>query len=430
MKSIYKYLQSITWLRRLHQWYYSNIRILIWDQWRRILLARVHYWLLLNKVRITYGKRKLRVIFPVSNVAKWKCQSLYDLMQKSDKYEPIVALTPMDIEVDKSSEEQTEILEKNKKFFDERGCKWVVAYDPATRNYKKFSEFGADIVWYTQPWNIDVGQDAYKTSKHALTCYVPYFVQNYGGLDMDCEPMFHRMQWRHFTLSESWAKVFMEYQGRKRSGVVKGLGHPMLDNFYIHKDENHERRYVIYAPHWSCNTLERYSTFLKNGREILDLAKNHPEISWVFKPHPTLRNRLITGGLWPKDDVDAYYKEWESLGSSCYDGNYIELFQKSVAMITDCASFLVEYACTGNPIIHLVSSNAKYQPHPIAAKLFGSYYQAHNWDEFRNHFDRVILGGDDYKREERLAAVNDMRLLDNYAAKNILDYLDKEFAST
>ena len=162
---------------------------------------------------------------------------------------------------------------------------------------------------------------------------------------------------------------------------------------------------------------------------MLLLAKAHPEIKWLFKPHPTLRYRLINGNLWSEKEVDAYYTEWEKLGASCYDGNYVSLFMKSYAMITDCASFLVEYACTGNPIIHLISSNAKYQPHPIAAKLFGSYYQAHNWDEFEKHFEDVVLKKNDYKKDERLAAVKDMRLIDNYAAKNILDYLDKVFSS-
>ena len=97
-------------------------------------------------------------------------------------------------------------------------------------------------------------------------------------------------------------------------------------------------------------------------------------------------------------------------------------------MITDCASFLVEYPCTKMPIIHLVSSNSKYSVHPISQRLFSSYYQAHTWNEFVNHFSKVIIEGDDYKREERLAEVKRMRLLDTNAAENIVKYLDSILA--
>lgn len=423
--SCYKSIKQNRHLRGVHQWYWRVIREEFWFQWRLIPILRLRYFFRLRAVRNVYGVRKIRVAFPVSNLAKWKEQSLYDAMLSSGKFEPFIALTPMDIESEKSHSEKCAIIAKNNEFFSKNGMHVEIAYDLQRGTCLSFSVFRPDIVWYTQPWKIDPIQSPYQASKTALTCYTPYFVQNYGGLDLDCGPRFHRHLWRHFTLNEQWAKVFMRYQGLRRAGESVGLGHPMLD--IIKKSDGSakgSRPVVIYAPHWSCDVGERFSTFLKTGRDILQYAKQHAEISWVFKPHPSLKVTLIKHCGWSEADVARYYGEWESLGDSCYDGGYVELFEKSTCMVTDCASFLIEYACTGKPIIHLISSNAAYEPHAIAQKLFMSYYQVHNWEEARNVFEKVVVEGDDYKKNIRHRAVQEMKLLDNNASRNIYDYLD------
>ena len=96
-------------------------------------------------------------------------------------------------------------------------------------------------------------------------------------------------------------------------------------------------------------------------------------------------------------------------------------------MITDCASFLTEYGCTGRPVIHLISSNSLYKPHPISARLYDTYYKARNWDELMGHFQSVVIDGDDYKRDVRLSALDSMQLRCDNAANNIVTYLDKVF---
>ena len=143
---------------------------------------------------------------------------------------------------------------------------------------------------------------------------------------MDCLTLFHRGLWRHFTLNEHWAKVFMAAQGRfLRSGTVVGLGHPMLDQFkVVTKMDKETKPCIIYAPHWSCGVGECYSTFLQYGHRILELAKQHSELKWVFKPHPTLRFVLEKENLMTKDEIEAYYAGWAKIGLVNEDGEYVE----------------------------------------------------------------------------------------------------------
>lgn len=357
-------------------------------------------------------------------------QSILDMMIRSEYYEPIIALTMMDIEKNLTRDCQRTLMADFHRHFEPMGVQCVDAFDIKTGDYIPLSAYTPDIVWYQQPWHVHEIQSPVAASKFALTCYVPYFVQNYGGLDMDCLTLFHRELWRHFTLNQQWADVFMREQDATggRAGEVVGMGHPILDQIAGFVNCKGRREYVIYAPHWSCDTSERFSTFLENGEKMLKLARQHPEIKWVFKPHPSLRDTLINYCNWSCTRVDYYYASWEALGLVCYSGDYAEIFKHSRAMITDCASFLVEYACTGRPLIRLVSPNARYSPHPISAKLFETYYQAHDWNEFMAQFNEVVMGGKDSKRDERLAAVREMRLCDTRAAKNILDYLAGVFS--
>lgn len=399
-------------------------------QYLRIAILRANYRRGLKRIRAKYGKKKIKVVFLLSNPSKWKVQSLYDAMMASDKYEPIVAITAMDTEMRLNEEELNAHIATVKQFLEKRGCSYVMAYSNAGQNFSPMKAFDADLVWYTQPWDIVENQDVAETSKHALTCYTPYFVQNYGYLPMDCGQTLHRLVWRHFTLNKYWAHEFMKYIGFWKAGKVLGLGHPMLDSFNKRNGDIEKcgTKTVIYAPHFSCNTGECYSTFLHNGEKILNLAKSHPEIKWIFKPHPSLYQTLIRKCGWEEQKARGYYDEWRAFAKVCMDGEYVKLFQDSSCLITDCGSFLVEYACTKHPIIHLISSNVKINPHPVSAKLFATYYQAHNWDEFIGHFDKVVLKGHDSQKAERLKVVTEMNLLDVNAAKNIVEYLDKEFA--
>ena len=97
---------------------------------------------------------------------------------------------------------------------------------------------------------------------------------------------------------------------------------------------------------------------------------------------------------------------------------------ESRAMITDCGSFLTEYACTGKPIIHLVSSTAKLKPLKPSADLYATYYQVHNVKELDEALDSVVVKALDPNRERRLTKVREAGLLDNYAAQNIMDELE------
>ena len=204
----------------------------------------------------------------------------------------------------------------------------------------------------------------------------PYFISN-SHAKLEAGGRFQNLMWRYYVLNDDLVKEYTPIMGNKGKNL-KPVGYPTLDTYY--SDEyTFEKKYIIYAPHWSVggNAELNYATFEWNGEYILNYAKSHPEFKWIFKPHPNLANSLLKFEVWTKDKIDKYYAEWESIGIKYEGSDYFDLFKQSIVLITDCGSFLAEYMPTQNPVILLCS--AKATPYNFLAQKVTKYY----YKEFR-----------------------------------------------
>ena len=415
--------------------------------WWRLAGCAIRQFVVSTKVRRRYGRklralrravqdRPVRVLFFVSDVSKWKGQSVYDLMDWSPSYSPVVVVFPQDEEIAAGEQVIRTTQETKLAFFRERRMSVRSQWDVEQNRMIPIGANEADIVFYQQPWFMPDNMQPDAVSRIALTFYFPYFVlNNRNNLDSGLEigQWFHRMLFGHIVFSEEVKSLYEMLIGGgrlRRAGKFLPFGHPMMDNFLLRSSKIAKRGYVIYAPHFSISygsyePILKYATFVWSGREILKYAKEHPKIKWVFKPHPGLKLALLKSGLMTVNEVEEYYGEWERIGTTCYTAAYVDLFLGSRAMITDCGSFLTEYAATGNPIIHLENPNSNVRAHPVLEQLYATYYKASNAVEMLKAFDSVLIQEKDPKKEIRQERVRAAGLCDNYAAKNIMTYLDR-----
>ena len=198
---------------------------------------------------------------------------------------------------------------------------------------------------------------------------------------------------------------------------LKVTGQPFLDYFRL--NPSGESKYTIYAPHWTVAKQGiAYGTFEWNGKFMLEYAKKHPEKNWVFKPHPLLFKALIDQGIMTVGEVQNYYNEWGNIGFRYESGDYLELFNNSQMLITDCSSFLGEYFMTEKPVIHLISPFATPYNKTVN-RVIKHYYRAENIEDLKTLLER--LPEHDTMKEERMRAVEELGFKNNYASKNILD---------
>lgn len=403
----------------------------------KVLVCKWRYWRLRRAARRKPKGEKIRVLFIVSEIAKWKEQSLYELMEASGEFYPIVGLSAWNNQGAHrlTSDEFQKVQILAEQFFDSLGDRHVrtVTVENGVCVYHELSEFKPDIVFYTEQWGPCPRQHPWEVSRYALTCFLPYYVPDFGIIRIDCHQQVERLSDTYFCLGESWARTYrsaMRTISRAARYVV--TGHPALDEFNRNQGRQPKENYVIYAPHFAYphpKQLDFYliGTFDWNGMQILEYAEAHPEIKWVFKPHPVLRRTLLETGVMTKDEIESYYNRWAKIAKVSTDSNYQELFLESRVMITDSGSFLPEYGSTGRPVIRLICARNRHIPPAAAKNVYDTYYNVNNIDEMFKTFKLVIENGQDPNRETRLEAVQKAGLCGVNASENIVKYIMELF---
>ena len=381
-----------------------------------------NYSELIAKLKTKSKNSKITIGFLVDEKAKWKNEFLYKELQKTEIFEPLVIVTKKYEGYNPQDEQTIDDYIDNIKFFQENGYNVKIGYDYTKKQYVNINDFHCDILFYQHPWDWFPSQSVASSCKNSITCYVPYFIPT-SYFPSEYNRPLHRYVFRHYILNKS-IKNFYEKQLGHKIPNLRIVGHPVLDSLQeklTKKRTKNKKITVLYAPHWSIGDRDnnlKWGTFEWSGKFILDYAKQHPELNFIFKPHPVLKRRIEVCEVMTPDEIETYWNEWRKIGRVCEDSNYIDLFSESDFMITDSGSFLTEYALTGNPIIHLCSpTGMKYNY--FVQKLCSTYYSAYNKDELLKHLSDLI-NNNDYKKEIRLNTVKQLNLIGVNASKNII----------
>lgn len=397
------------------------------------LLLKYKYWRTISQLRKVYSKRKIVVAFCVSDIAKWKSQFLFDQLARTETYRPVIFIYPYAPDFQCKGSTIEELLLTKINFFKAKGMEVVNVWDGSSNKCVIPEDYRPDIVFYQQPWDIPPFPTPSVIADYALSFYIPYYLVNNLDLELETGQLLHRLVFGYIVQNDQLANFYKpELKKRHYAGRCLGLGHTIVDNL-TSKVAEQEEDYVVYAPHFSFPVpgVERplfYSTFLENGKLILEFAKQHPEIKWVFKPHPLLKVELKKTHVWSDSEVDAYYAEWAKVGLVCETSDYIEHFQRSSAMITDCGSFLTEYSCMDKPLIRLYYHKDNLPPNPILEKLYSTFYYAHNNEELKELLESVICQHQDPNKAARHEEVVRVGLNSSDTSRKIINYLDSLFS--
>ena len=396
----------------------------------RIMKCKHHYARVLKRIQAKSADEKIKVLFVVCEIAKFKCGKLFEEMRDSGWFDPVIALSAWNEQSLLSDDQLEEEFLRAENFFDGLGYRHIRTVKTHPRICSDLSEFNPDIVFYSEPWGPCGRQDSESVSRFALTCFVPYYVPNYGNFEVESQQPVHKFLYRYFTLP-FWADYFKDKsKWWDHASKFVPSGHPALDFFSRQKDYVPTKNYIVFAPHHSIkhprSTMPWFlSTFDWTGRPILEYAKKHPEQHWVFKPHPILRKEVVVAGMMTKEEVDAYYAEWEKIGTVCYDSDYQELFLESSVIITDSGSFMTEAGATGRPVVRLISPANELTPLPPSKKIYDTYYEVRTLDDMYRIFKSVIEDGLDPKREKRHKAIEESGIWNADASQYIVAYLRK-----
>lgn len=300
---------------------------------------------------------KINVAFMAMSVSFWKYDDVFKLMEKDNHYNPVVIQVrrPEDTEAIQEMHQQ-----KMDKFFSEKGYRNL-------HNIDELRDFNPDIIFYAQPYKNSVLESfrAYNFLDKLL-CYVPYafFVSNYTWA---YDAQVHNLAWKLFYPSELHKENAIQIALNKGKNVDV-VGYPLADRFITPavsdpwklKDRCIKR--IVWGVHHSIfsNDLADVGTFLVHAQSMLDRARKSTTMQFAFKPHPHLKEHLYKHPDWGKERTDAYYAAWnEAPNTFLVDGDYIDLFKTSDALIHDCGSFTVEYLYMNKPVLFIGNNQDK-----------------------------------------------------------------------
>ncbi|MBE6447951.1 MAG: hypothetical protein E7018_01455 [Alphaproteobacteria bacterium] len=363
--------------------------------------------------------RKVRICFYVTENQKWKGQVLFDELKKNNLFDVFAVFAPRTREQSRTYE----AISIDFDFFSNKLNPIHLGYDIEKNEYRNLQEYNPDIVFYSQPWDIPSINSIQNVSKYALTCYIPYAIAEAITPMLKNVYSFHYLLWRHYTahelINEQYNKT-IPYVANN----LKAVGYPVLDDIINNHITTKDKLYdncVIYAPHHSFKgSWLEYGTFDWNGRYILEYAKKHPELNWVFRPHPDFKNAVINNEIMTEKEIENYFKEWNKIGSISDKGNYVNLFKKSKCMITDCGSFITEYFVTQKPLIHLRNPNAK-DYNGLNDVIKETLYKVYNLNELENALKDILEKNDDLQLSNRLKLFEKLKFDRSHSTLNIID---------
>lgn len=411
------------------------------------LLQKIHntrFNYLLKKAEYNYQKeitrlqkeRQIKVAFFALYSSIWKYDNLYNLFDQSKRYIPFVVVCP---HYQLEQKLMLEMMQESYNYFESEGYRVITTFSANTNTWIDIkNNLNPDIVFFTTPYTHSRPEYNIKNYLDRLTCYVPYTFQTNFKYNLHYDSFFHNIIWKIFLPTLIHEKLAKDNARNNAKNAIV-TGYPGIDGFLLNSYKSARRssspkKYIIWAPHHTIEEQDNdlgFSNFNRYSDFFIHLTNYYREKVFItFKPHPLLKGKLYNSENWGRQRTDDYYNYWKN-NNFCdlNDGNYQELFIASDALIHDCDSFLAEYIALNKPSLYTQKDEkVTERMNEFGLLALRAHYSARTKEEIINFIEHIVLGGEDSKRKERTAFIN-QHLVPQYgqtASNNIYDIIDEQ----
>ena len=384
-------------------------------------------------------KDKIKLGFVIIDSSQWSGDDLYNHFAKDSHFETTI------FNCLRADKVRNELVVKDfwrgVEQFKERGLNIVAVDKP---NDEKLP--AQDVLFFLTPYEFVIPKSFRfnKLSLNTLVIHIPYSFSISVRTEAFYNKAMFTIAWKMFLSSKIGLDV---YRANNNMGLPRAVfsGYPRMDIFYSRNANFHfdwkmaqpNAKKIIYAPHWSINSVTKYATFQWNYKFMYEFAKNHPEISWVVKPHQALFFSSVRAKLFSSTkEYEEYLQMWDDLpNAQVYTGGYYQgLFATSDGMIHDSGSFIAEYQFVNKPMIFLTRAGEKFNA--LGEEILKASYlvDGKNFDAIAETIQKVFIEGKDDKAPLRKDVYMKYlnypgytgMLASNFIYKSIADPLKKE----
>ena len=366
---------------------------------RNANLKRVQFY---GSIYNTESKTK-NVLFVVIHKSVWKVDSIFKKMLLDGIFNPVILVAPY---LTYGEEQMLINMEEAYSYFKSKGYPVKRAFDEKGWLSVK-TELKPDFVFFTNPHHLTMPDYYSDLFKRYISYYVPYYYQisKWGDYGPQYNQFFHNVMWRIFSPHNVALDIHRQYSDNKGENVsVTGYPamEPFMDKDYAPispwKKQDKRKLKILWAPHHTIDMPQLpYANFLKYAEFFKEIVERYQDtIQWTFKPHPILKPKLINHPDWGRERTQSFWAFWENQPNcQLEEGEYVDLFLTSDAMIHDSGSFLAEYPYTNKPVLYLTSSkNMKEFFNPIGCEAFDACYHAFNEHDIEFFIGNLFSGKD------------------------------------
>lgn len=349
------------------------------------------------------SRNKIAVLFLTQEAICWpSIENIYQAAQDDERFDTTLVYTPFYHGNSTSAYDNYEV-------YKEMGLQ-VLKHD----EYNLAVE-SPDIVVILKPYDSCVPAQ-YRTPELEIVVERLVFISYGMETNMDFVDYNYRMYlqyraWKIIAYGDIVKQIGTKY-GYANGENIAVWGHPRADSYLdmaskrdiIPQEWNDVikgRSTILWTPHHMVDLSENGTgTWLLWKDTMLSAILSHPEIVFIWRPHPLMMGAIVNNGLMSKKELDSFIYELTSHENIIYDTNpdYRTSFYASDAIITDATSFCVEYLYTENPILLTPRNmNALY----MHEEMNDCYYVAHSSSEIRE-FIKMVSDKGDPLRQKRL----------------------------
>lgn len=407
--------------------YRKSKRYLIWKKQLSLYSKEVR--------RLSGTKEPLNVVFLVLSASVWKYDSVYQLMEKDKRFNPLIIVCPA---IDLAENQIIPKMNQAYAYFANKGYNVIQACDEHRENYASVELLSPDILFYASQWDMHFDERYRSTTlRKYLKCYVNYSFKN-NPFEWSIASPFQGSMWMYFSECEDNKKLALSFNTHEFRNI-RVVGYPIYDEIealdakgvdWKIQDKNHKR--IIWAPHHSIeghDGLIKLSTFLLFANTMKEMAIKYADsVQFAFKPHPQLKTVLYKHPEWGQEKTDAYYDFWrERKNTTVVDGAYADLFKSSDAMIHDCHSFVVEYLYVNKPVMFLANYDREGQSNEVGKKAFAAHYHGVSAEDIEKFITDVVINNKDTMQSVRNEFYQNILVPPNgkSVAENIIDEISK-----
>lgn len=237
-----------------------------------------------------------------------------------------------------------------------------------------------DLVFYMKPYLELRGCPpkffAKEVSQHTpYTAFVSYCMDVQGGSVLVryfyAMPAFFYM-WRIIGYSQFYMDMIKRYGFRNAENAVL-IGHPKFDcthkalveRAYQHEDWKEKiagRPVLLWNTHFTIEEGQGVGTYLVWKDMMFEYFEHHHDIVLLWRPHPIFWESIRKHKGFNEEEFSAFLEELRSRDNVIVDdtSDYRYAFSMSDALVSDAATFLVEFGATGLPVLYTEKAGGEF----------------------------------------------------------------------